>query len=757
MKKYLSFILIMGVVIGLAARPAAAEDKAQDALVIKARAIAGAEFVGETERSSKFYEYRDVPQGFIFDVFDLRLSKGSRYLTLSAEKIRQRDGRYTVSLGDYGKYKAAFTWDQIPHRYSFFAQTLYVESPVPVGQGVYAGPGAFYYGLPDPLQSAIQNAGSFAAAQRLWSQYLTGVHGVDLGLQRNKGTLNLEYTPSVPLTLSLDASRETRKGTRAMGASFGFNHAVEVPEPIDFVTSELKGKVEYSKAWTTLQAGYDLSVFDNEDKALIWDNPYRLADRTYSVPFGAYVNGDGSSRGQMALEPSNNAQNFFLNGVLKIMKYTRLTGSFSYGIFSQNDRLLPYTINTALANPAVGDPSALQAPRETARAKAHIVSFDLRLNSRVFKTDALSAYLNAGYRSYDFANKTEALDMPGQARVDQVWESAAAMGEAYAIEPYSFLNSKAFADLSLNLVGSTSLKFGYSRSWIERQMGVQVEGEPENKSHEDTFKVSADTNPVDWFLVRVSYLNSTRRRAMDGTDPIYPTFNFKRYYDANRDRSAVDILLGFSVIKNLDLELSYMRGADTYPTADYGLKDDNFDSYSADLTYALGKTTSIYGFYTYELYKANQASRQSNADGSFSSNPANDWTAMLKDKVDTIGGGFNTVLVKNKLNFDVSYSYSNVKGTSSLYSPPGGTPNLAVDFTKGLDTTQLQILKAQLLWKLAPKLSVAFGYWYELYNISDIARNDYKVDYVLIGGTYLGALEPGYKYHVGSVRFIYSW
>jgi hypothetical protein len=78
-------------------------------------------------------------------------------------------------------------------------------------------------------------------------------------------------------------------------------------------------------------------------------------------------------------------------------------------------------------------------------------------------------------------------------------------------------------------------------------------------------------------------------------------------------------------------------------------------------------------------------------------------------------------------------------------------------FRSGLDTTQLQILKAQLLWKLAPKLSVAFGYWYELYNISDIARNDYKVDYVLIGGTYLGALEPGYKYHVGSVRFIYSW
>jgi hypothetical protein len=335
---------------------------------------------------------------------------------------------------------------------------------------------------------------------------------------------------------------------------------------------------------------------------------------------------------------------------------------------------------------------------------------------------------------------------------DQIWTA-----EDNPIEPYSFMRSKAFADLSVNLWENTSLKVGYSRSWIDRTVGEEVEGEPEDKSHEDTFKVSVDNNPVDWFLVRVSYLNSKRTRNLDGTEALYPTFNFKRYYDANRDRDAFNFLLGFSMVKNLDLELSYMRGQDTYPTADYGLRDDYFNSYGADLSYAIGKTASLYGFYTYEVYKANQASRQSGA--TFSTTTADDWSALLKDRVDTAGGGVNTVIIKNKLNLDLTYTYSLVKGTSSFYSPPGGTPNVALDFTNNnLDTTKLQTLRAQLTWKFTPRLSVGFGYWYEQYNLSDITRNDYKVDLVVTGfGMYLGALEPGYKYHVGTVKFIYSW
>jgi hypothetical protein len=48
-------------------------------------------------------------------------------------------------------------------------------------------------------------------------------------------------------------------------------------------------------------------------------------------------------------------------------------------------------------------------------------------------------------------------------------------------------------------------------------------------------------------------------------------------------------------------------------------------------------------------------------------------------------------------------------------------------------------------------------YWYEQYVLEDIVRNDVAVDYAAAGAIFLGALEPGYKYHVGSLRLIYSW
>ena len=53
--------------------------------------------------------------------------------------------------------------------------------------------------------------------------------------------------------------------------------------------------------------------------------------------------------------------------------------------------------------------------------------------------------------------------------------------------------------------------------------------------------------------------------------------------------------------------------------------------------------------------------------------------------------------------------------------------------------------------------SAVFGYWYESYTLDDIVRNDVAVDYAAVGAIFLGALEPGYRYHVGSVRLVYSW
>ena len=76
-------------------------------------------------------------------------------------------------------------------------------------------------------------------------------------------------------------------------------------------------------------------------------------------------------------------------------------------------------------------------------------------------------------------------------------------------------------------------------------------------------------------------------------------------------------------------------------------------------------------------------------------------------------------------------------------------------------------LRAELKLKLSRNVSVGLGYWYELYKLDDIVRTGVQVDMIvpasIPGGAsatstiFLGALEPGYNYHVGFLEFIWGW
>ncbi|OGD21022.1 MAG: hypothetical protein A2W03_10065 [Candidatus Aminicenantes bacterium RBG_16_63_16] len=758
MKKLSVYVIILGVGFGLAVTVVLADAKAKDELVIKGNAVSGAGFLKKEMESSKLFEYRDVPRGFVLSSFDLDVQKSNNFIVFKGENIRQADSRYDVTAGAYGRWKANFTWNQIPHRFSYFGKTLYTETT----------PG--FYVLPDGLQTLVQNAvgdgsanatSKLPAGRALLKGFLTGAHGVDLGLDRHKGTLKIAYSPSVPFSFSLSASRETKEGTRPLGAALGRSNAIEVPEPIRSTTSDFHASTEYAESWGTIQAGYALSVFDNEIQTLSWENPYRITDQTYGS--STYVAGNGTSLARLPLDPSNTAQKFYLNAAFRLLPATRLTGSISHGVFSQNEKLLPYTSNTALADPAVGFPGALSPPRATAEAKANMASMDLTLTSRLFK----NVHLTAGYRYYDFANKTEALEMTnGFSEVDQYWAKT-----ANPIEPYSYARSRVFGDLSLRVLKGTSFKVGYNFSRIDRTGGyeeklAELAGEGhKNETDEKTFKISLDSHPWDWILLRASYVDAKRTWSLDGKAFIYGSlYNFQRYFQASRDRGGWNFLAGFSLIPNLDVQFSVLSGKDSYPHSDYGLKKNDFAIYGFDLSYALGPDTSLYGFYSHEVYTADQAARRAT-----SPDPRDGWWANTKDAVQSFGAGFATVLKKNVLDLDISAHYSKAKGSADIGAGSGGSfaAISVLAFTKPIDMTEMLTLRSKLIWKAAQNFSVAVGCWFEQYKFDDIVRTDGRLDLIvpanITGGAsanstiFLGAVEPNYKYTVGFLQFIYRW
>ena len=79
------------------------------------------------------------------------------------------------------------------------------------------------------------------------------------------------------------------------------------------------------------------SWFDNLDDTLVWDSPLRLDDST-SAP----------GRGRMALWPSNSAQTVSVGGYTKLARRTQLTGFVSFGVWSNDEPLQPFTINPTL-------------------------------------------------------------------------------------------------------------------------------------------------------------------------------------------------------------------------------------------------------------------------------------------------------------------------------------------------------------------------------------------------------------------------
>ncbi len=737
MKKMIIVIALAALLGGLAAGPVPAQDKAENPVVVKGSVTAGVQAVGEVERSSKFTEYRDVPRGTFVQALALSLTKGDGYFRLAARNLVQADQRLLAEAGRWGTFHVEAGYAETPHRFSFFGATPYVERT----------PGVFT--LNDVIRSDAEalvptgTSTNIAAARALVSSFLTSAGPIDLGLRRKKMSLAFAYTPSLPLSVNISADHEARSGNRPYGAPLGFSNAIEVPEPIHYETTNLDTNLEYHKRWGTLRAGLAASFFENDVQTLIWDNPYRITDSTYA---SAYSAGNGTAHGRMSLPPSNDAVRFYASGSVKPVAGTRISAAASYSLFNQNQKLLPFTINTAIPG---SDPNAIDAltpPRERAQAKAGITSLDLTVSSRLTKDLSLAA----GVRYYDFANRLTALDLPlGYTRLDQVWEDV-----PIAIEPYSFDRTRLFGDLTYRAFKKTSITAGYTFSSINRHEGGQTE---KNRANEGAAKVAVDSQPLDWLSVRVSFLDSRRTWSLDDTFVAYvPGFNFKRYYETARNRQALNALVGLSPFDRLDVQLTYSFGHDKYPKTTYGLTKDDFDMVGVDVSYELFRHQSLYAFYTREVYAGDQADRQTSGDV-FSTNPANDWTARLKDTVNTFGAGQAFDFSRGKLGLDLSGSYSRAYGASSLFSPPGGTPDVAVNFTRPLDTTSWWTIQSAFKWRVTKQLTAILAYWYEAYTLVDIVRNDVAVDYASAGGIFLGALEPGYKYHVGSLRLVYGW
>ncbi|HKI01133.1 MAG TPA: MtrB/PioB family outer membrane beta-barrel protein [Thermoanaerobaculia bacterium] len=678
--------------------------------------VIGAIDTNADTNSSKFQEYRDLSSGFTLG-FNLlgENADGERNLAFNTDNAGRRDARYTLSYGVPGRYSVLFDYNKIPHRFGNAGRMLYTRT----------GPGRLE--IADPIQGAIQGAIATQAGinpagitypflRGLLAPYLNAAQFVDLALQRDRTLARVDLGRMGRLGWGLEYTHEARSGNRPFGGSFGFSNATEIPEPIDYDTTGAEISGEFNTANSGLRLGYRYSRFRNNVSTVVWDNPFRLTGSTdpnaYTAPGAGSIN--GSAVGFADLAASNDANLLFVNGRTRLGSWWA-SGAASYNRMTQDDPLLPYTLNPSIVgidlNGARFDPTN-PANLPTRSADREVVATSLQASAGTRFGAGERWDLTFRYRLYDYDNNSPRVEIPGYVRFHAVWEPIARI-----TVPYAYSRQNARADLGWNLGRASHLLFGYERESWDRDFREI------NSSDEDIFRVAFDTRPSDRLTLRARYEYGDR--SIGEYDTAAQEFSFvepegitnlpglRKYDQAARTYDSINVEAQVFATEAWSFTFGATSRYDDYDESEFGLRYDDILQYNAEVSYTPGENLSFFLFGHRADRETQQRSRQSGATPS--TNPLDDWTGTFDELTDTWGLGLNAKL-SPRWSTDLSANWTRSDGEADLFSPPGGTPNVAVGFDNYEDIELLSLL-GRVDYRINPSAAAGLFYRWEDYTL----------------------------------------
>jgi MtrB/PioB family decaheme-associated outer membrane protein len=727
--------------------------------------------------SSKYLEYRDIPNGASAAYFRVFGQKNDFRFNLMGGNVQQSDAFYRGYVGNE-TWRVSGSYVAIPHNFGNDGKTL-LQNTAP---GVWE--------MSNTLQSAFQAA--ITAVPRAQVTYpflanlvapsLAAANVVDLALDRQRGNLVFRLTPSKPVNITISYFHEKRAGDRsASGTSFGFANVVELPEALQYLTQDLGANGQYEGGWGVVRAGLHYNWFDNKIPTFSFDNPFRSTNATdasaYQSPGSASVN--GPVVGLMALAPQNNALTGTVGTTLRLPRRSRLSADVSIGSWRQDQTsFIPYSTNSGItpqSNPAapfaVTDRANL--PAQHLDGKMDVTSVSAMFSSH--PVDKVS--FTARFRRYENDNKTGRLSFPGYVRFDAVWEDFGRINV-----PYGYTNQRLDVTLAYDF-GPLSLEGGYKNVKYDRTFR-----ETESTS-ENGFNLAADFRR-DWVLVRAIYEHGNRDfsgleigrseessftnpgpvvslLAVDPTTPqvsgapLCPpgTVCNLRFDQARRKFDRLGGQVQLSPGGKTTIAASYYQTKYDYPDTIYGLNGTKYETFTADLDYAPSDRWSVYGFYSYEKNDDDLRGRQSGA--TVSNNPVDDWFSKVKDTTNSFGGGAQVALKPEKLTLNLFGQYQKVNGNNALSAVPGGAPfnsRVALGGVQSLPLygdTKITTVNATLRYHFSKKWDAGVGGNFEDYTIRD-SNTSGLLNYVP-GSFFLAYNDGDYQAKWAFLFLTYRW
>ena len=642
--------------------------------------IRGTLFGADSDKA-RFQRYRDVRDGGTVDRFRLFKDTDGYQVRLQADHVGYRDQRFFGSVNDYGKLKASFEWNQIPLFYSESTRTLYDRS----------NPGTLL--LSDSIQSGIQS-GTLGLGSAL-----TGALPFELRTRRDVGTANLVYSATSNVDLSVNVRNTQKTGGYPWGGSFGIGGAIatELPVPVDHRTTDLGTSLEFANQRGYARLAYDGSFFRNNVPTLVWDNPARAVDTT-----------SGPAQGRMALWPNTDMNTVSASGGVNLAGHSRATGFLSVGEMTNNNPLLPYTINSALASPPLD--------RANSDIKARVTAMTYAFTSRPVTT----LWFSARYRQYHFDNQTEPFAVTNGVNYDT---SIVALNKES--EPFSQLRHTFDGDVTYSPTRLLGLRAGYTREEIDRTHRI-VE-----KTTEDIARASVDVTGLSWLTVRGVFEHAKRRgTAVDALELLaigeQPTL---RQFDiSDRDQDRFSTILMVTPVSSFSINGSVAFGKQEYPGANFGLRNNDNHVYSLGFDFVPSDAISFGATYGFEKYTALQASRTANplpAGGSVTdltqqwNDPRRDWTDDSADRVHTMNVSADLLKLFPKTDIKFAYDYSRAESVY-VYGLAANTV-LAAPLQLSPVLNELQRGTVDGRYFVTRHVALGLVYWYDKYRVDDFA------------------------------------
>jgi outer membrane receptor protein involved in Fe transport len=460
--------------------------------------------------------------------------------------------------------------------------------------------------------------------------------------------------------------------------------------------------------------------------------------------------------------------------------------------------------------------TCLQLPKSSLDADIRTTLLTFNATSRPF---TLPLTLSGGYRYFDYDDQTEEIVF----NTHVVRDLGALVVDTTVNAPFSYTKHNAHLGAGYSLLRDLHVKLGYE--W-ERWNRNPAHREVEN-SDEHTLKTSLDYSPLDWLLLRAAYRRGWRtidkyntqahaaHVVQDVEDEVFTispqgqSVLGRKFDEADRTRDRVELLASISPLESLNFTVTYSLLHDDFdktrcqdPTSNVfpcpndttplGLQESTGWSLGGDLAYSPFSWLSLFVNYVREEFRYDQLSRSRpvitvaappavidpscarTTNTSATCDFLNfTWRSVNTDLIDTYGVGADVSVIPNRLNFKLTWSFSEADTIIRSFNPvtptaantPGSTAaqrNTATALNLPTDNTNLHTLIAALRYKLTKNWSLKGEYRWEQFR-----ETNFQTD--TIGLTGLTGLPPttdvflgakflqDYDAHIGAVTLRYSF